>query len=355
MNDLSARIWRVPALALTVAVAAILAFQNTGVAQTHGTHAPPKTQIGGVDSETERILGDIDQARAGANAGPQATARHEPEAGAGVGLVAHLRRVYGPTLSVSWPSVLVALGLACAGGVLGVFVVLRREALLALATPQIVTLGAAVGVRFGWPQLPPAVGAVGAALGLMAWSRRKDGGNVVLPALYVAGVCLSILVIANAGAHLVEVQNLFTGIDVAVGTHEAVVVTLLLVVVSAGVAMLWRRWLLLAQSPAVAELARLHPVKWHAVFLGLLAMVLLVATNAVGPVMVVALLFLPAATVLPWTPRIPRAMGAAVAVAFLSVATGFVLSVEMEWPLSHSVGGAGFGLFLISNLRSQVH
>ncbi len=265
-------------------------------------------------------------------------------------LLQHINSLYVPTLSVNWPSVLAASGMAVAGGSLGVLVILRREALLALALPQIVTLGAAIGVRMGWPQLPPALGAAGFGLSFLAWSKRRDADNAVLPALYVAGVCLSILTIANSGAHLAEIQNLFTGIDVAVGVNEAIFVALVLVGVGVAASLLWRRWLLLAQAPATAELAGLHPTKWNALFLCLLATVLVLATNTIGPVMVVALLFLPAATVLPWASRIPRALGTAVAVALASVAIGFVFSVEMDWPFSHSVGGAGFVLFVLSHI-----
>ncbi len=78
------------------------------------------------------------------------------------------------------------------------------------------------------------------------------------------------------------------------------------------------------------------------------------ATNAVGTVMVVALLFLPAATVLPWAKSLPSAMVAAVLVGVMCVAGGFALSVEMGWPLSHSVGGAGFVLFLLFHAAEQI-
>src|SRR5438105_12613902 len=132
-------------------------------------------------------------------------------------LLEHVRMLYWPTLEVSWPSVLAACALAVAGSVLGVFMVLRREALLALSMPQIVTLGAALGLRLGWPTLPTALGTVGASLSLMALSRRREGTLLLLPSLYIAGATLSILLIAGEGAHLIEVQNLFTGIDVAVG------------------------------------------------------------------------------------------------------------------------------------------
>ncbi len=139
------------------------------------------------------------------------------------GIMEHLQSNYLVPLQVVWPALVAALALAVAGGVVGVFVVLRREALVVLAMPQIVMLGAALGMRYDWPELPPAIGTVAAALGLIGWFRHRDRGDLILPALYVAGLCIAILVVSNAGAHLTEVQSLFSGVDVAVGAEEAVI------------------------------------------------------------------------------------------------------------------------------------
>jgi ABC-type Mn2+/Zn2+ transport system permease subunit len=266
----------------------------------------------------------------------------------------HIRTLYWPTIQVAWPSLLTMLALALCGGVMGVFVVLRREGLLVLAMPQVVTLGAAAGIRLGIPTLGSAAATVFASLGLLAWSRRHDSAVRFLPALYVGGVCGSILLIAGAGAHLMEVQNLFTGIDVAVSDREAWITSALLLSCGAACLLLWRRWLLLAQAPAVAELAGVYPRRWNGLFLLLLAAVLLLATHAVGTVMVIAMLFLPAATALPIARRIPAAIAISVVIAIVTIFTGFVLSVEMDWPLSHSVGGAGCVLFLLSHGFSQL-
>lgn len=142
---------------------------------------------------------------------------------------------------------------------------------------------------------------------------------------------------------------MFTGIEVAVGEREAIVTSLILLFLGGLCALFWRRWLLLAQAPAAAELAGIHPMRWNALFLSLLAAVTVLATDASGAVIVLALLFLPAASVLPWARRIPRALAASCVVGLLSVIAGFVLSVEMTWPLSQSIGGAGFAVFLLSN------
>jgi zinc/manganese transport system permease protein len=262
----------------------------------------------------------------------------------------HACEVYLPTLQVVWPALLVSAALAVAGGVVGILVILRREALLALALPQVVMLGAAIAMREDWPTLPPALATAGAAMGLVAWSKSRQDGNVLLPVLYIAGLSLSIILIANAGARLAEVQNLFTGVDVAVGETEGIAVAAILVVLGVSCAVLWRRWMLIAQAPAAAELARLHPVKWNALFLAILATVVIMATQALGTAMVVALLFLPAAVVLPWASRIPSAMAFSALAGLLMVLLGFVVSIEMAWPLSHSIAGAGVVLFLLSRL-----
>lgn len=268
------------------------------------------------------------------------------------------------------PAVHTGLGLAVAAAVVGVFVLLRRQAMLALAMPQVVAAGAAFGLRFlgpmtvppalaflavhtGWPTLPPAVVAVGVAALLIGLARRGAGGlahALLVPCLYVGGLCLSFLLIAGSGEHLRELQNRFTGMDVAVDDHLAEITVPTLLACGLVCALLWRRWLVLAQSPAAAQVAGLRPAWWDAGFLLLLSAIVLLGTNALGAVMVIALLFLPPAAALPWTRRLPSAMLASTSLALALYAAGFVLSNEMDWPLSQSVGGAGFGAFLLSHL-----
>jgi len=263
-------------------------------------------------------------------------------------------REYLPLLEIVWPSLVAALAVALAAGVQGVFVVLRRQTLLVLSIPQLVMLGAALALRHVWPALPTALGVVLVALLLIAWSRKQEAANLLLPAFYVMGTSLTILVVANAGAHLHDVQNMFTGIDVAVEEKQALILLIIMLAICLVTALLWRRWLLISQAPAAAELAWVKPKRWNALFLILLAATLVLSTQAMGVVLVLTLFFLPAATVLPWARRVPVAMVLSVVAAILFVMIGFVLSTEMNWPLSQSIGGAGAAIFLLSYLLAQV-
>jgi ABC-type Mn2+/Zn2+ transport system permease subunit len=256
-----------------------------------------------------------------------------------------------------WPALLAAGALGIAGAIVGVFVLLRRETLLALALPQVVTLGAAIAMRLGWPALPPVVACVAASTGWVAWSRRCGLGHAALPVVYLSGVAVAVLIVANAAAHLIEVQNMFSGIDVAVAPFEAIVATIVLGITSAACAVQWRRWLLLAQSAALAEIAGLRPARWDALFLILLAVVSVVGTSTSGAVMTIAMMFLPGAIVLPLARRIPVALVCASLAAISMIVVGFVASVEKQRPLSHSVGAAGVSAAItsqaIAGLRSR--
>ncbi|HVT89843.1 MAG TPA: metal ABC transporter permease [Tepidisphaeraceae bacterium] len=256
-------------------------------------------------------------------------------------------------LSLFWPALLTAMTLAVAGGIGGVLVVLRRQTLLVLSLPQIVTLGAAIGLRMGWPTLPPAIAVVAAAVLLIAWSSTRKASHLILPALFVAGMCLSILVVAGAGAELIQVQNMFVGIDVAVEPNQAIIAGIVLTGIACAIAILWRRWILLAQAPATAELANLRPTRWDLLFLCLISSILLIGTDVMGTALAVVMLFLPAATVLPWAKRVPTALLLAGIAGLLFVLLGFVLSIGMDWPLSQSIGGTGCAAFLLSHLLAR--
>lgn len=247
-----------------------------------------------------------------------------------------------------------ALAIACA--VLGVFVLLRREPLVALTLPNAVVIGAAVAMlAHSESRLPWAAGAVVLVLPLLAWTRYRRHDHL-LPAAYVAGMCIPFLIIAShGGEHLGELQKLFigAGVDVAVSADDARLAIPVLLGAAAVAGLLWRRWLLLAQAPTTAQLAALHPAAWDGLFLTLTGAAVLVGTSTMGVVMVLVLLFLPAAAALPWGRRLPGTIALAVVFGLVDAVVGFYLSNRLDWPFSQSVGGVGFVVLLLSHLLGR--
>ncbi|HEV8378508.1 MAG TPA: metal ABC transporter permease [Tepidisphaeraceae bacterium] len=261
---------------------------------------------------------------------------------------------YLETIRVVYPSLVTAAALGIGGGIIGTFVLLRREALLTLAMPQVVAVGAAIGLRMGWPSLPPALGAVILAVLLLAWSKRQREGHWLLPALYIGGLSLSFLVIAHSGEHVIEMQNMFTGMDVTMTPQQMAINSPILLAAGALCAVLWRRWLLIAQAPAIAEAAGRRTNRWETLFLCILAVILLMGTSSLGAVMVIAMLFLPAATALPWANRVPTALVFSMILSLIFLVAGLVLSIEFNLPLSQSVGGFGFCCLVVSHAAARV-
>ena len=74
----------------------------------------------------------------------------------------------------------------------------------------------------------------------------------------------------------------------------------------------------------------------------------------VGVVMVLAMLFLPAATALPWCNRIPTALILSMILSVIFLSGGLILSVEQNLPLSQSVGGLGFCALVASHAAARV-
>jgi ABC-type Mn2+/Zn2+ transport system permease subunit len=77
-------------------------------------------------------------------------------------------------------------------------------------------------------------------------------------------------------------------------------------------------------------------------------------TSSLGAVMVIAILFLPAATALPWCNRIPTALLLSMILSVIFLTGGLILSVEQSLPLSQSVAGLGFCALVASHAAARV-
>ena len=120
-------------------------------------------------------------------------------------------------------------------------------------------MGVALGLRTGTNTLPPALAALALLIAMLAWPGASAYANNLLGACYVGGLSVSMLIIAGGGAHLIDLQNRFVGIDVAVWPSDAARVAPVLLAIGLIVAALWRRWMLMTQARAAAELAGLRP------------------------------------------------------------------------------------------------
>jgi hypothetical protein len=233
-----------------------------------------------IDQSTQLLLKDLGAGASGATTAPTTLPAESPSAAPSAGFQSDddasqtsLSSLVGMFRYV----LLTAAALGISASIVGLFVLLRREALVALAIPQVVAIGAAIGMRLGfknddWQTLVPAVLVAMIAMLYFAMSRKWGASNWIMPAFYVAGACLSFLIIANHGQDVDDLKRIFAGVDIAVTGAQATIAVPILLLTGLICALLWRRWLLMAQAPAAAELSGHHPARWDTFFLFLLTM-----------------------------------------------------------------------------------
>lgn len=228
------------------------------------------------------------------------------------------------------------LGAAC--GLLGSFIVVRKMALVGDTISHAVLPGVALGFLWGMNKDPIAIlvgatvaGLIGAML--VEWIQRttrikQDAAlGIVLASFFAIGLCLIRLIQNQRGASRISGLKTYLFGDVAVLNRSDVATMAVVVLVTVAlVALLYRPLLVISFDRQFAGSLGL-PVRWlEGLFQLFLAFAIVVSLQAVGVVLVSALLITPAAAAYLMTDRMHRMLWYAVAIGMLSAAVGVFLS-----------------------------
>ncbi|MFZ3153308.1 metal ABC transporter permease [Pseudomonas sp.] len=229
------------------------------------------------------------------------------------------------------------VALAVSAAPLGVFLVLRRLSLMGDAIAHGILPGAAVGFWLFGLSLPALTfGGLVAGLGmagLAAWITRRTGlgEDASLAAIYPISLASGVLLLGLAGNKL-DLLHLLFGSVLAVDPPTLNGMLL----VSIGSLMLLAliyRWLLLDSLDPLflAGVSRFGPLA-YGLFLGLVVLNLVVGFQAIGALMVVGLMMLPAAAARFWSRHLPRMLLLAALIGALCVWLGLLLSYYANLP-----------------------
>lgn len=267
-------------------------------------------------------------------------------------------------------SLVVVLGCAALGvaaGAVGCFALLRGRALLAdamghAALPGVVA-AALLGTWWGTDPraLPPLLigGAVAGALGLWAVQALSATGRirqdaaiaVVLASFYALGVVgLSVVQAMPAGAQA-GLSHFILGQAATMRAEDAWAAGLLALFCLASTVALFPRLRALCFDAEFAALQGLNIRRTDASLMGLILLVCIAGLPAVGLVLVVALLVLPAATARMLNQRLPGMFMASAALGGISGLLGALLSAgHAGWPTGAAVVLVGTAFFVASLL-----
>ena len=225
---------------------------------------------------------------------------------------------------------------ALVGGVLvaaicalvGTYVVLRGLAFVGDALAHAAFPGVVIAYLLkGNIYLGATVFAVATALGIGLVSRRsRVSYDTAIGILFAGAFALGVLLMSTIQGYTVDLFSFLFGNVLGISRHDLLLVGLLGTLVVLAVVLLYKELLLLSFDPIVAE-AMGYPI--HALnylLLGLIALTIVISIQAVGIILVVALLVTPSATASLVTERFFRMMVWGVVLAALAAVIGLYLS-----------------------------
>ena len=231
-------------------------------------------------------------------------------------------------------------------GVIGSFVVVRRTTYVAGAIAHCVLggMGAARylqrvhGIEWMTPLLGATIAAVIAALIIAAVTNSgRQREDTVLSAIWAIGMALGISFITATPGYYEDLMSYLFGNILLVGVSDLLHMALLDIVIVMLTLMFYHKFLVISFQPELARLRGIRVGIYHTVLLVLISLTVVLLTQVVGLVMVIALLTLPAATALQFTKRLWSAMLAASVLCFLFTIGGIAVSYGPELPAGATV------------------
>ena len=248
------------------------------------------------------------------------------------------------------------LALSVAAPPLGVFLVLRRMSLTADVLAHGILPGVAVAFLIAGLSVPAlAIGGLVAglvvAVGAGALSRATGGReDASFAALYLVALALGVALVSWRGGGLELNQILFgsaLGVDDAALLLMAGTATLTLGVL----AFAWRPLVLECLDPAFGASVGARGAWWHLSFMALLVLNLIAAFQALGTLMAVGLMMLPAIAARHWSRGVGGMAAAAVVLAVAASVAGLLVSYHLDVPSGPAVvlaAGAGWAVSVLA-------
>ena len=246
-----------------------------------------------------------------------------------------------------------ALMLSVSACPVGVFLTLRRMSLAGDAMAHAILPGVAAGfLLFGLQVLPMTIGGLAAgivvALAAGAVSRftvqREDAS---MAAFYLISLALGVLIVSLRGSSVDLVHVLFGTVlalnDAALWLIAGVAAATVLLV-----ALFWRALVAESMDPLFLRSVSGVGAPTHFVFLGLVVVNLVAGFQALGTLLAVGLMVLPAAAARVWAGRAVTIVALAVAFGAISSVAGLLLSYHLELPSGPSIILAAGALYVLS-------
>ena len=229
------------------------------------------------------------------------------------------------------------LALALGSAPVGLFLVMRRMSLVGDAMSHAVLPGAAVGFLIAGLSLPAmslggfVAGVLVAGFAGLATRFTEIKEDASFAAFYLLSLAIGVLLVSGSGSN-VDLMHLLFGSVLAVDDAALLLVAIVASVTLLTLAVIYRPLLLESLDPVFLRAVGGHGSVWHLLFLLLVVLNLVSGFQALGTLMSVGLMMLPAICSRLWAASVGGMLLAAFLIAALAGMGGLLLSYHVELP-----------------------
>jgi len=245
-------------------------------------------------------------------------------------------------------AVMAGLFLALSCGLLGVFLVLRKEAMIGHGLSHVAFAGLALG--FVLNLLPMAVSLALCLLGaLLILEIRERGslyGDTALGIISSAGLALGILLISLKRGFGLELMSFLFGDILAVSPVEVWFAIFLAIVVVISLSFNYHQLIFMTFDREAAMVSGVRVKKLDRMMVLLTAMTIVLGLKLVGILLVSALLIIPASAALQVSKNFKQTMLASTLFSFVAIISGIYLSYLLDAPAAAMIVFVSLLIFL---------
>jgi zinc transport system permease protein len=229
--------------------------------------------------------------------------------------------------------------LSVLGGLLSVFIILRRMAFIGVGISHSAFGGVALGFLLGVDPLWTGVGfSVLVALAIeWAQSQGRLEEDAAIGIFFAASMALGVIFLHFSRTYNVDVFGFLFGNILAIGARQLLQIFLVTLIVLVGLAAFFKELVFLSFDEEMAWVSGVPVKALRCLFLVLMALVIVVAIYLVGIILVSALLVIPGAVARNLSHRIGGMALVSLATACASTLAGLGLSYTVDWPSGATV------------------
>jgi len=247
------------------------------------------------------------------------------------------------------------IAIACA--LLGVFLILRRDAMIGHGLAHVTFAGVALGLFLNVMPLAVAlVVAVGASVLIMKL-RVKAGlhGDTAIAIFSSAGFALGIMLVTLSHSFNVDLFSYLFGEILAIETSEVLFSIVLAIVVVLLVVMNYHKFMYMTFDRESAKASGIKVERLDSLLTVLTAVTIVLGMKVVGILLVSALIVIPAAAGLQIASSFKQAIFISTCISITSVVLGLILAFLLDLPASGSIVLLSFLAFVMLFVFRQIH